>query len=162
VVYRITVRSNPRILAILVVLPILIAGAIAAAVLVNPVVGLILLAVLLFVGWQMGKLLRRQLATRVETLTDEMLFLLHGEEKVLFPWEKIRLCGIALDEGQSAKKRRLFVYNEEADKMFTLTDEFENLDGLAAELRDRGDFREILLAPGETLKDKLRELIGQG
>ena len=45
--------------------------------------------------------------------------------------------------------------------MFALTDEFENLDGLAAELRQRTDFREIDLSPGETLKDRLLRIVGQ-
>ncbi len=58
------------------------------------------------------------------------------------------------------KDRRLFIYNEAEDRMFAITDEFENLDGLAAELREKTDFRELVLHPGETLKDKLRELVG--
>ncbi len=155
-----TVRSNPRILVIMIVLPILVAAAFATIFLLGPVIGLIILAVVGFVSWTLWRLTRRQLATRIETLTDELLFNLHGDERVLFPWEKVRLCGFATEEG--GKDRRLFVYNEEADKMFTLTDEFENLDGLAEELRSKSEFQELVLAPGETLKEKLRELIGRG
>ncbi len=155
-----TVRSNPRILVVVILLPVLVAAAIGSIFLLGPLIGLIILAVILFSTYQLWKLIRRQLATRVETLTDELLFNLHGDEKVFFPWEKVRICGFATEEGR--KDRRLFVYNEEADKMFTLTDEFEDLDGLAKELRQKSEFRELVLAPGETLKEKLRELIGRG
>jgi hypothetical protein len=114
----------------------------------------------------MLKLTRRQLSTRVETLTDEILFVMHGDEKVCFPWEKIRIAGMAVEQDSAGrmrtKERRLFIYNEENDKMFALSDEFENLDALAAELREHADFQEIVLATGETLKAKLRELVGQG
>lgn len=162
VIYRMTVRSNPRILLVVILLPVLVAAGIGSIFLLGPLIGLIILAVVLFFAWTLGKLIRRQLATRIETLTDELLFNLHGDEKVFFPWEKVRICGFATEEGREGKDRRLFVYNEEADKMFTLTDEFEDLDGLAEELRQKSEFRELVLAPGETLKEKLRELIGRG
>jgi hypothetical protein len=102
----------------------------------------------------------------VETLTDDILFRLHGEEKILIPWEKVRISGLALVTDKTGtpvrKDRRLFLYNEEEDRLLTITDEFENLDGLAAELRGKTDFRELVLAEGETLKQKLRELVGHG
>jgi len=160
-----TVRSNPRILIVYVVAIVLAAAGVGAIFLIGPLLGLLALAAALFIGWSLLKLTRRQLATRVETLTDEILFVLHGEEKVTFPWEKIRLAGIALEhdgEGKvRPKERRLFIYNEEEDRMIAVTDEFENLDGLATELRKKTDFREIVLSPGETLKGKLREIVGQ-
>ena len=159
-----TLRSNPRILLVYLFLPLVVAAGIAAPFLIGLLFGLIALAVALYFSWSIFRLTRRQLATRVETLTDELLFVLHGDEKVSFPWNEIRVTGIALignEDGEATKKgRRLFVYRETDDKMFALTDEFERLDELAAELRGRTDFREIVLAPAETLKDRLRELVG--
>jgi hypothetical protein len=163
-VYRMTVRSNPRILFVYVVLPVILAAGIAAPFLLGLLYGLIALAAAAFLAWQLHRLTRRQLATRIETLTDELVFRLHGDEKITMPWQSIRIAGFALhadEAGVTTKKdRRLFVYNEAEDRMFTLTNEFENLDGLASELREKTDFRELILGPGETLKEKLRGIVG--
>jgi hypothetical protein len=164
VIYRMTLKSNPRILIIYLLMPVFPGLGIAAIFLLGPLFGIIALLAAAFLVWQMLKLTRRQLATRVETLTEEILFVMHGDEKVSFPWEKIRIAGFAVEQDGAGrmrtKERRLFIYNEENDKMFALNDEFENLDALAAELREHADFREIVLATGETLKGKLRELVG--
>jgi hypothetical protein len=163
VVYRITLRSHPRILVIYGVAALIVAAGVGCVFLLGPLFGLIALAAALFIGYQVVKIIRRQMSTRVETLTDEILFVQNFDEKLSFPWEKVRMTGMAQDPGEDGKHpvRRLFVYNEEDDRMIALTDEFENLDGLAAELRERTDFREITLEVGETLKEKLREIIGQ-
>jgi hypothetical protein len=164
VVYRMTVRSNPRILIIYIFLPLVLAAGIAAPFVIGIFYGLIALAAALFFVWQLVKLTRRQLATRIETLTDEILFTVHGDEKIAFPWDQIRISGVALtadDTGTPRKKeRRLFIYSEANDKMFAVTDEFANLDALADELRAKTDFHDIVLSPGETLKDRLREIVG--
>jgi hypothetical protein len=163
-VYRMTVRSNPRVLAVYLLMPLVIGVGVAAPFVIGVFYGLVALVAAGFFVWSMVRLTRRQLATRVETLTDEILFRLHGDEKILVPWEKVRFSGVALvtDKAGSPvrKGRRLFIYNEEEDRLLTLTDEFENMDGLAAELRGKTDFRELVLAEGETLKQKLRELVG--
>jgi hypothetical protein len=160
-----TVRSNPRILFIYIFMAVLLIVGGAVLFLAGVIFGLIALAIALFFSWTLLRLTRRQLATRIETLTDEVLIIMQGDEKVLFPWEKIRIAGMATEEGERPRGRRilrrLFIYNEQEDRMIAVTDEFENLDGLAAELREKTDFREIVLAPGETLKGKLRELVGQ-
>ena len=164
-VYRISLRSNPRLLVFYLIMPVFLAAGVGALFLLGIIFGLIALAAAAFLVWSMLKLARRELATKVETLTDEILFVMHGDEKISFPWEKIRIAGIAVEQDAKGrmrtKERRLFIYNEQDDKMFALNDEFENLDNLASELRSRTDFREIVLVTGETLKGKLRELVGQ-
>ena len=159
-----TVRSNPRILVVYLILPLILAAGVGALFVIGPLFGIIALAAAGFFAWQLLKLTRRQLATRIETLTDEVVFHLHGDEKVAFAWEDVRIAGIALtaDDGGTPRKkdRRVFLYNEKADKMFAVTDEFEGLDALAGELREKTEYHEIVLAPGETLKDRLREIVG--
>ncbi len=163
-VYRITVRSNPRILIVYVVLPLILAAGVGAPFVIGPLLGIIAFAAAAFFAWQLLKLTRRQLATRIETLTDEVVFHLHGDEKIVFAWDEVRIAGMALtsdDSGTPLRKgRRVFLYNEKADKMFAVTDEFAGLDTLAAELRGKTEYHEIVLAPGETLKDRLREIVG--
>ena len=160
-----SVRSNPRLLLVYALAPIGVGLGVGAIFLLGPLFGLIVLALALFMAWSMLKFLRRQTSTRLETLTDEIVFTLNDGDKVVYPWENIRVAGIAVEQDDAgrprARSRRLFLYNEQDDKMIALTDEFENLDALAAELRKKTDFREILLVPGETLKGKLREIVGQ-
>lgn len=162
-VYRVSVRSNPRILALYLALPLIVAAGIGALLLIGILYGLLALGAALFLVWTFVRLAHRQLATRVETLTDEILFNLHGDQKILFPWETIRLAGIAQENDAAGNPRKrgrwLFVYNEQEDRMIAFPDELENLDALAAEIREKTDFRELVLAPGETLKGKLREIV---
>jgi len=160
-----TLRSNPRLLIAYAVTLVVVALGIGSIFLLGPVFGLIALAVAGFLSWSILKLLRRQTSARLETLTEEIVFTIPSEDKVVYPWEAIRVTGIAIEQDDAGRlrrrERRLFLYNEKDDKMIALTDEFENLDGLAVELRAKTDFREIILLPGETLKGKLREVVGQ-
>jgi hypothetical protein len=159
-----TVRSNPRILLVYVILPLVLAAGIGAPFVIGIIGGLIALAAAAFFVWQLLKLTRRQLATRIETLTDEVAFHLHGDEKIVFPWDEVRISGVALTSDAAGvprkKGRRLFIYCEKTDKMFAVTDEFAGLDSLAEELRAKTEFHDIVLSPGETLKDRLREIVG--
>jgi len=160
-----TIRSNPRLLVAYALIPVIVGLGIGAIFLLGPVIGGITLAVAAFFAWSVLKLLRRQSSARLETLTDEIVFTIPGEDKVVYSWDKIRITGIAVEHDDAGRprlrERRLFLYNEQDDKMIALTDEFEGLDLLANELRARTDFREIQLIPGETLKGKLREIVGQ-
>ena len=164
VVYRMTVRSNPRILVVFTVVPVIILAAAGLLFLLGALLGLLALALGVFLSWTILRFTRRQLSSRVETGADQIVFNLLGDETHELPWKKVRVAGIATEPSarrRREKDRRLFVYDEQDDRMFALSDEFENLDGLAAELRQKTDFREIELAPGETLKDRLLQLVGQ-
>jgi membrane protein implicated in regulation of membrane protease activity len=158
-----TLRANPRILVVFVILPAILVAGLLALFIVGPLYGLIGLAAAFYLAWQIVRLVRRQLATRIETLTDEVVFSLHGDEHIVIPWGRIRVAGIAqeLDGRGRARRRgrRLFIYAEEDDRLLALTDEFEGLDTLAAELRPRTDFRELTLGEGETLRDRLRRIV---
>jgi hypothetical protein len=163
VVYRMTVRSNPRILVVLTVVPVIILAAVGLLFLLGAMFGLLALALGVFISWTILRFARRQLSSRVETFTDRIVFNLQGNETLALPWKQVRVAGIATEPSarRRARDRRLFVYDEQDDRMFALTDEFEDLDGLAAELRQKTDFREIELSPGESLKDRLLQVVGQ-
>jgi uncharacterized membrane protein len=159
-----TVRSNPRVLILFTVIPVVILAGIGLLFLLGVLLGLLALALALLLSWTILRFTRRQLSSQVETLTDQIIFNLLGDEKLELPWTRVRIAGFATERSarrRRGRERRLFVYDEHDDRMFALTDEFENLDGLAAELRQKTDFREIELSPGETLKDRLLRLVEQ-
>jgi hypothetical protein len=164
VVYRMTVRSNPRILVVFTVVPVIILAAAGLLFLLGALFGLLALALGIFISWTILRFTRRQLSSRVETFTDRIVFNLLGDETLAVPWNQVRVAGIATEPSARRRRergRRLFVYDEQDDRMFALTDEFEDLDSLAAELRQKTDFRVIELSSGESLKDRLLQLVGQ-
>jgi hypothetical protein len=159
-----TVRSNPRILVIFTVIPVVVLAGIGMLFVLGILYGLFALGAAFLISWSLLKITRRQLATQIETLEDEVVFELRGDEKLPFRWEKVRIAGFARmhtpPRRQRGSGRTLFVYNEQDDRLITVSDEFENLDGLAVELSEKTDFREIVLSRGETLRGKLREIVG--
>jgi uncharacterized membrane protein len=159
-----TVRSNPRILVVFTVVPVIILASAGLLFLLGALFGLLALALGVFVSWTILRFTRRRLSSCVETLADQIVFSLLGDETHALPWQRVRVAGIATEPSarkRRRRERRLFVYDERDDRMFALTDEFEDLDGLAAELRQKTDFREIELSPGETLKDRLLQIVGR-
>lgn len=159
-VHRITLRSNPRLLFVYLFMPCALALGGVAFWLGGGLWGILILAGGALLAWALLKFTRRQLATRIESKEEGISFSLFGEETVEFPWASLRLAGLAQEEGRGRRGRKLFVYREEGDKLFTIPDEFENFEALVAEVRGRTDFREISLGKTDTLKEKLREILG--
>jgi uncharacterized protein (DUF58 family) len=161
-IYAMTLRSNPRIILLYILLLLIIAAGAAMIPLLGLLFGLAALGAALFIAYSMGRLIRRQLRTRIETRAEGLIFTLYGEEKVEFPWNAIRLAGFSLEPGRRGMDKRLFVYREDTDRLFAVSREFENLDALAAEIGEKMELREVILAPGEILKQKLADLLEQG
>jgi hypothetical protein len=159
VISRITFLSNPRLIPASLLMPLSIAAGIALFLIFGLLIGIVALAAGVFFCYSMVKFLARQLASRVETGEDGIRFTFFGEETLTFPWEKIRLAGIAEEAGA---RKRLFAYSDDADRFVAIPDEFQGFDGLVAEVRSRTAFQEITLSSGETLKEKLKALLGQG
>jgi len=159
-VYRITLKSNPRLLLVYLFIPCALALGGLAFWMGGGLWGVIILAGGALIAWTLLKFTRRQMKTCIESGEEGLTFSLYGEEKAVLPWPSVRLAGMAQEEGKGHRGRKLFVYQEEGDKLFTVPDEFERFEALVAEVRGRTDFREIPLGKTETLKDKLRELLG--
>ena len=67
--------------------------------------------------------------------------------------------GVMVAAARLVSRRKFFVYKEEGDVLFIIPDEFENFDGLAAEVKARATFHEISLQRGEELKGRLKALL---
>jgi hypothetical protein len=159
-----TLRSNPRLAVFALALPALLAVGIAVFPLMGPVYGILATAFAAFVDWTMLKILRRQLKTTVTVDDEGAWFNLYGEEKVGFAWPEIALVGLAVEEGRRGPRgRQLFYYKEAGDRLMVVPAEFARFDDLEAETRRCSTgFRDIVLAAGEALKDKLRPLLPGG
>ena len=159
-IYRITVRSNPRILALFIVLPAIVAAGVAMIYLLGAAIGLAALAFAIYFAYMLGKMGLQQLRTRIKTDDDGIVFTLHNGQKAEFPWTSITLAGISVEPEKRGTLERLFVYRGDSDRLMAVTREFENFDGLAAEVRAKVELRNVTLASGEGLKAKLKSLLG--
>ena len=96
VVYRMTVRSNPRILVVVTVIPVILLVGIGMLFLLGVSYGLFAFALALLAAWSVLRFIRRQLAVRIETTENQIMFTRRGGQEILFPWTRVRLAGIAL------------------------------------------------------------------
>jgi hypothetical protein len=156
-----TLLSNPRLAVFALALPALLAVGIAVFPLMGPIYGILATAITAFIDWTMLKILRRQMKTTVTVDEEGARFNLYGEDKVGFAWSEIALVGLAIEQGRRGPRaRQLFFYKEDGDRLMVVPAEFERFADLEAETRRHASgFRDITLAAGETLKDRLRPLL---
>jgi hypothetical protein len=131
-IYRITFRSNPR-----VVLPFLIMIALPGLGIVAifawiPIAGVLIALVGGFISYNFFKLVRSILASRIETSDEGVSFDFGKGHTDEFVWEDITHAG---EFTEPPNKRAFFVYNEADDKLITVPCEYADFDTLISEVR---------------------------
>ncbi len=157
-VYRMTVRSNPRLLIVPLVVLVLF-GLSLAAFSAGPFLGIAGLAVTAYIAYVLFRFVSKQLRCTVEVVDGGVRLDLYGEEKISLEWGDVTHRGVATD---SRRRRLLFLYRESADKLLVVPDEFERFDALLAEVLAHGELQELTLEANETIKDRLRVIVGGG
>ena len=162
--HRMTIRSNPRLLMV----PLIALGLLALAgglLAVSPVVGVLALAMGAYIAYVLIRFLTKQLACTVEAREDGVELDLYGEEKVRLAWGDVTHLGVASD---ARKRRVLFFYREDEDRLLGVPDEFERFDALMDRAVERSravapdrPFLRLELGPGQTVKDSLRTIVGK-
>jgi hypothetical protein len=157
-----TLLSNPRLAVFGFIMPILLAAGISVFFLMGPIYGVVGTGIAAFVDWTMLKILRRQLRTTVTVDGEGARFDLYGEERIDIPWPEATLVGLAVTEGARGRRaRQVFLYAEGVDRLMVVPGEFARFADFVEETRRCSPtFRDISLAPGETLKERLRSLVG--
>ena len=150
---RITVRSNPRVLVPVAVAAGLVVGAVLVAALVQIVVGLVALVLVGYFGYRIVRFVTKQLASYVAADAGGVTICEYGEETHRHPWEAVTFAGhVRAADGTEL----LYVYVESADRLLTISPEFENFQPLRGELRRHVAPTDLELADGESLADRLR------
>ncbi len=150
---RITVRSNPRVLVPIALAVLLAAGAVLVALLVQIVVGLVALVLVGYFGYRLVRFVSKQLASYVAADAGGVTICEYGEETHRHPWEQVTFAGhVRTADGNEL----LYVYVESADRLLTISPEFENFQPLRGELRRYVPPTDLELAAGESLSDHLR------
>lgn len=153
---RITLRSNPRVLVPVAAAAALVIGALLLAALVQVVAGLAALLLTGYLGYRIVRFVTKQLASYVAADGGGVTICEYGEETHHHPWEEVTCAGHA----RRADGRELvYVYVESADRLTTISPEFENFQPLRGELRRYFPAAaDLELAAGESLADRLRQL----
>jgi len=156
-----TLLSNPRLVIFVLIMAALLAAGIAVFFLMPPLYGVAATGIAGFIDWTMFKILRRQLRTTVTVDGEGARFDLYGEERIDIPWNEATLVGLAVDAGARGRRaRQLFFYSEGVDRLMVVPEEFARFADFVAETRRRSPaFRDLELASGETLKERLRSLV---
>lgn len=160
--YRITVRSNPKVLLIGLVILGLPGIGVAAFFLWTPVAGVILTLIGGFFSYNFFKLVRSILSSRIETHDDAVVFDFGKGHRDEFRWDQITHAGLWSD---GEKQRSIFVYDEEEDRLVTVPSEYQGFDDLVEEIRfgveeqSGGVFEVIELGTRETIHDYLKSLV---
>lgn len=154
--YRMTIRSNPKLLfvplAILVLLALSLAGFAA-----SPLLGIGGILLTAWIGYALFRFVSKQLKCSVEVVDEGVRLDLYGEEKIAVDWRDVTHMGVATD---TRRRRLLFLYREKGDKLLVVPDEFERFDELVATVGSKGEMQEIALEANETIKDRLRLIVG--
>ena len=158
---RMTLLSNPRLAVFGLIMLLLLGAGIAMFFLLTPIYGIVGTGIAAFVDWTMLKILRRQMRTAITVDGEGARFDLYGEERIDIPWPEATLVGLAVEEAKRGRRaRQLFFYTEGVDRLMVVPADFAQFEDLVEETRRCSpSFRDIVLAAGETLKERLRSLI---
>lgn len=152
-----TVRSNPRILILFLIIAAMFAVSILGFVFSTAVLGIIFLAIALFLSYQFLRFARSHLRSRIVTDDAGITFHMPTNEQEHFDWGELALTGLCT---QAKGKPFAFVYSRDRDRLITVPREYERFDELLGGLKEHVDYGELDLAAGVTIQQKLRELLG--
>ncbi len=159
VVYKVSVRSNPRILMLFLVIPALPLIGVLLTVFVDRLIGIIGLAVGAYLSYHLAKFLSSHLRSYIETTDDRLKCRTTVNEDIELEWSSISHAGQCYPEKGADY---LFVYSKDNDRLLTIPREYAGYERLRDEIRDRvgsGVFRELALTAEESIKDRLKVIL---
>ena len=159
--YRLSFRTNPR----MVLLPVVLAGLIAAGILAwryaGPVVGLVALAIAAYLDFRILRFLRKHLGSWVETTEEGLAARLPDQTTLRFAWEGLSRAGLCRRPGS---RPFVFLYDGTQDRLLCIPNEYSHFAELREEVERRIPkairFDEVRLPKGEEIEDWLKERIG--
>lgn len=154
--HRLTLRSNPRLIVLILLLIGLPAGGLLLLIYAGLPLGILGLAAAGYLDYTMLRFLHGHARSWVETTESELTCRMPDGELFSFPWDSITLAGYCTQE---RGRPFLFVCDLRADKLVTIPREYGDFDALHSEIRARTPFRKLSLARGETIRDRLQNIL---
>ncbi len=156
-IYKTTIKTNPKILLLFLIMAVLLAAGILTMVILGILPGIIILVIAVYLDYHLVKFIRLQLNSYIKETSEGIECLTTTNEKIYIPWDEINYSG-TFNHG-SQEKRYIFVYSDEQDQLLTIPDEYENIDKLLSSLSNRFSLLHLNLDQHETIQDKLKEII---
>jgi hypothetical protein len=154
-VYRFQLKQNPRSLLVPAIAVLLVAAGVAVIVFYHPLLGVLALGVAGFVSFYLIKFFVNTLKSHVRTSEEGMVCATAMGSETTIAWEDLTHTGwYTTDNGY----RELFVYAEGEDRLLTIPSQYEDMEGLDAEIRERSGLTQLSLSGEEVdgLTDALR------
>ena len=154
--HTITLTSNPRMIILFLIVIILPAAGILLLVFAGTLIGIIALAAAAYLDYSMLRFFRNHLNSWVETTDTELKCRMPDGELLDFSWDQVTAAGYCTQE---RGRPFLFVYREEGDKLVTIPKEYGDFEALFATIKQRAPFQELTLSRGETIQERLKEML---
>ena len=159
--HTITLTSNPRMILLFLVVIALPAAGILLLIFAGTLIGLIALAGAAYLDYSMLRFFGNHMKSWVETSEAELKCRMPDGELLVFPWDQVTAAGYCTQE---RGRPFLFVYREEGDKLVTIPREYGDFQILYSAiqqriLRQEKSFHEFSLGRGETIQDRLKQML---
>lgn len=155
-VYRFELKRSPRSLLLPVIAVALVGGSLAVAILVQPLIGVIALAVSGYVSYHLIKFFIHTIHSHVRTSDEGMVCVTSTGSEVRMKWHELTHAGWF---HQGDAPGQLFVYAEGNDELVTLPNQYESLSDLADEVREHAELMELHAAADVEIGDALRDTL---
>jgi hypothetical protein len=152
----ITLSSNLRMIFLFLVMIALAAVAILLLLFAGTLPGILALAAAGYLDYTMLRFFRRHMKSWVETTDKELKCRMPDGELLAFPWDKVTAAGYCTQE---RGRPFLFIYKGEGDKLVTIPREYSGFEALYSEIESRTPFEKLSLGAGETIHERLKEML---
>ncbi len=152
-----SLASNPRLMALALVVLAMFGVSIAGFVTLTPLYGIIFLALALFLAYNFARFAGGSLRSRISTSEEGISFVMPTRERESLAWEAITHAGYCT---QARGKPFLFVYSEPQDRLISIPREYTDFDALVEQVRGATPFETMSLDRGETIQERLRARLG--
>jgi hypothetical protein len=154
--HTITLTSNPRMIVLFLIVVALPAAGILLLVFAGTLIGIIALAAAAYLDYSMLRFFRNHMQSWVETTDTELKCRMPDGELLDFSWNQVTAAGFCTQE---RGRPFLFVYREEGDKLVTIPKEYGDFQTLLSAIRERTPFQEFSLSRGETIQERLKQML---
>lgn len=149
---QLTLRSNPRMILLILMIATSILGSLLIAILVQIIIGLLAITIFGYLGYHILKFIAKQLASYIVVDKLAITFCKHGEANQRHPWGDVTFAGHVYGDDEL-----LYFYIEIADQLVTISPEFENFQLLRSQLGLYTSTNDIELSAGESLSERLKK-----
>ncbi len=158
-IYKLSLKSNPKLIVLYIFVAALPAFGLLLLVIAGPLPGLISIAVTGFISYQISKVIKPVVKSKIHTHDDGLTFFLTDGEIERYFWDKITHIGTCeTEKGQ----KTLYIYIEPEDRFMIIPDEYTGIMDLAVEVAEQTSLTpgHSVLKEGETAKDALKKIMG--